>query len=176
MELSNVQSALASLEERFHRLSVNSRQRLQKQETTIAELRQQLAEMIAKHRTAEASQRDQNISHELEMTALCRKLEVRKEEVDNLRIRCEVLLQQSRRAQALEAEVQRLNEYIHQCEQEDQELYVQLNYALDENREQAALTKNLRIQLKLARRYQEILVTSLKKEHRLFTRLLQLQF
>ena len=180
MELSNVQSALASLEERFHQLRVDGERRLQQQETTIAELRQQLAEAIGKNRTAEtklaaleSAQTDQHIAHEQEIAGLQNKLKARNEEVDHLRIRCEVLLQQSMRTQALESEVQRLTDYIRQSEQEDQQLYVQLSRSLDDRREQAALSNDLRAQLKHARRSQEKLTTLLHKKQHLFTRLLQ---
>jgi septal ring factor EnvC (AmiA/AmiB activator) len=63
MELSNIQSALASLEERFHKLRMLGEQQLQKQESTISELRQQLAESIG-----------HNSSHEKELAALRQKL------------------------------------------------------------------------------------------------------
>jgi DNA repair exonuclease SbcCD ATPase subunit len=174
MELSNIQSALASLEERFHKLRVLGEQQLQKHESTIAELRQQLAESIGEHRAVEAKLESQNTSHEQELAILLQKLEHRNKEVDHLRIRCELLLQQSRHTKALEDEAQQLKEYIQQCDLEDQELCRQLNESLDENRDQVARSKDLQVKLNHARRVQQGLASLLSKERHLFTRLLQL--
>ena len=123
MEANNIQRALTSLEDRFHELRNVGEKRLQANERTIYDLQEQLANAIGcQHET------------EIKLRATEEELLLRSEEVNYLRIRCEVLLQEAKQVEQLQTQTQKMQAHLEQSKLEDEQLLINLNQTLEDNK------------------------------------------
>lgn len=136
MESNSVQQALISLEDRFRELRDLGQNKLQDQETTIGELRNQLSQAIAAEMAA--SQKIDDLSS---------KLEHKSKEVDILRVRCEISAQRARHAEALKQQLETARATIQEKIQEEEhmlEIISDLNTRNQELRSEArSLTQSV---------------------------------
>ncbi len=156
MELSHVQSGLTSLEDRFRELRILGEQQLQDHENTIANLQQQLSQAIAQQQAAEKL-------HEIDRL----KLQQRIDEISYLRIRCEVLLQQTKETELLKQKVQRLEDHLEQVKLEDQGLFSEL-------KQSTRVNIDLNEELTQANKLNSFLATLLNHKQHLLAKLFEL--
>lgn len=171
MESNTLQLALASLENRFRELSSLGEQQIQTHENTIFDLEERLSHAIGSQLATEAQLKSSEDTFAQEVAGLQAKLQRREEEVDHLRVRCEVLLQQNERTEAYQAEIQGLNQYIDQSRLEDQHLVEQLTRAVAEIEEQKKLVNQLKYDLISSRQHKDKLKVIVEKNHYMISRL-----
>lgn len=111
MDSNRVQQALISLEDRFRELRDLGQNRLQVQETTISDLRDQLSRAIAAE--MEATKRLEDLRDQYEHKS---------KEVDSLRVRCEIFAQRARQTEILKQRLEDLQEALKDKTREEEQM------------------------------------------------------
>lgn len=133
MDSNRVQQALISLEDRFRELRDLGQKRLQVQETTISDLRNELSGAIAAEMEAakqlqelrnkyNQSVEDLHNEYEHKIKDLSDQLTRKSTEVETLRVRCEIFAQRARQAELLKQRLEDLQGALKEKTREEEQM------------------------------------------------------
>lgn len=143
MDSNSVQQALISLEDRFRELRDLGQNKLQAQETTIGELRNQLSQAIAAEMAASQKIIAAEMAASQKIDELSSKLEHKSKEVDILRVRCEISAQRARHAEALKQQLETARATIQEKIQEEEHMLEIISDLNARNRELRSEARSL---------------------------------